>query len=161
MIDQLIQVIGEEAQLFEEFLQLLDHQKEALVANDTDRLNQVTQLQQQKLLESRALDRRRDKLIAAIKAENAIDGDVTVTRLLHFADESQANRLSQLRDALHDLNVRINDARNTNVLLLNRSREYIARTMSMLARLHAPSGTYGRHGAPGPESAALAVDRRI
>lgn len=161
MIDQLIQVIGDEALLFEEFLQLLDCQKEALVANDTDRLNQVTQLQQQKLLECRALDRRRDKVIAAIKADNAIEGDVTVTRLIEYADESQSHRLTLLRDTILSLNERISETRNTNALLLNRSREYISRIMNMLARVHTPEGTYGRRGDAQQERAALAVDRRI
>ena len=161
MIDQLIQVISDEALLFEEFLQLLDCQKEALVANDTNRLNQVTQLQQQKLLECRALDRRREKVIAAIKADNAIEGDVTVTRLIEYADEDQSHRLTLLRDTILDLNARIGESRNTNALLLNRSREYISRIMNMLARLHTPDGTYGRKGTDRLESAALAVDRRI
>ena len=161
MIDQLIQVISDEALLFEEFLQLLDCQKEALVANDTDRLNEVTQRQQQKLMESRALDRRRDQVVAAIKADNAIDGDVTITRLLQYADENQSSRLTQLRDAILDLNERINETRNTNAMLLNRSREFISRTMSMLSRLHTPSGTYGRGGVNQSENAAVAVDRRI
>ena len=161
MIDQLIQVISDEALLFEEFLQLLDRQKEALVANDTDRLNQVTQLQQQKLLECHALDRRREKVIAAIKADNALEGDVTVTRLIEYADEDQSHRLTLLRDTILGLNERINETRNTNALLLNRSREYISRIINMLARLHTPDGTYGRSGAARQESAALAVDRRI
>ncbi|MCX6834331.1 MAG: flagellar protein FlgN [candidate division Zixibacteria bacterium] len=161
MIDQLIQVISDEALLFEEFLQLLDCQREALVANDTDRLNQVTQLQQQKLLECRALDRRREKVIAAIKADNAIEGDVTVTRLIEYADENQSHRLTLLRDTILSLNERISETRNTNALLLNRSREYISRIMNMLARVHTPDGTYGRHGVAQQESAALAVDRRI
>ena len=161
MIDQLIQVISDEALLFEEFLKLLDCQKEALVANDTDRLNQVTQLQQQKLLECRALDRRREKVIAAIQADNAIEGDVTVTRLIEYADENQSQRLTLLRDTILSLDERISETRNTNALLLNRSREYISRIMNMLARVHTPDGTYGRHGAARQESAALAVDRRI
>jgi hypothetical protein len=161
MIDQLIQVISDEALLFEEFLQLLDRQKEALVANDTDRLNQVTQLQQQKLLECRALDQRRERVIAAIKADHALEGDLSVTRLLKYADEDQSHRLTLLRDTILGLNERISESRNTNAMLLNRSREYISRIMNMLARLHTPDGTYGRSGAAPQENAALAVDRRI
>jgi len=160
MINQLIQVISDEALIFDEFLQLLDCQKEALVSNDTDRLNEVTRLQQQKLLQSQELNRRREQLIAALKEANAIDGDVTVTRLLEYADEDQSQRLARLRDAILALNDRISEARNTNAMLLNRSREFISRTMNTLSRLHAPSRTYGRSGVPS-EGAAVAVDRRI
>lgn len=161
MINRLIQIINDEALLFEEFLLLLDRQKEALVANDTERLNQVTQLQQEKLLESRALDRRRDQVIAAIKEANAIEGDVSVTRLLEYADENQSQRLARLREVIVSLNDRIADARNTNAMLLNRSREFISRTMTMLSRLHAPGKTYGRTGAAAQDGTVVAVDRRI
>ncbi|MEW5796550.1 MAG: flagellar protein FlgN [Candidatus Zixiibacteriota bacterium] len=161
MINQLIQIINDEALLFEEFLRLLDCQKEALVANDTERLNQITQLQQQKLVECRALDHRRDQIVAAIKEANTIVGDVTVTRLLEYADEDQSQRLIRLREAVLSLNDRISDARNTNAMLLNRSREFISRTMRMLSRLHAPGKTYGRTGAAAQDGAVVAVDRRI
>ncbi len=161
MINQLIQVINREALVFEEFLQLLDSQKEALVANDTDRLNKVTAQQQQKLLESQALNRQREEIISSIKEANAIDGDVTVARLLKFADEDQSQRLSMLQEAILGLNDRITEARNTNAMLLNRSREFISRTMTMLSRLNSPEQTYSKSGETQPESSAVAVDRRI
>ena len=161
MINQLIQIINDEALLFEEFLQLLDEQKQALVANDSERLNRVTQLQQHKLCESSALNRKRNKAIEALQQANAIEGDVTVSRLLSYADEDQSQRLSQLRDAILDLNERINTARNTNAMLLNRSREFVSRTMSMLSRMHAPDQTYSRAGAAPRDGQAVVVDRRI
>ena len=161
MINQLIQVISDEASLFEEFLKLLDRQKEALVANDTERLNQITGLQQQKLLESQALNRKREKVIAAIKQANALEGDLSVTRLLQYADEDQSQKLSQLQQSILGLNDSIAEARNTNVMLLNRSREFISRTMAMLSRLNSPDKTYSRSGAAPSAGSTIAVDRRI
>lgn len=161
MINRLIQVISKEALVFEEFLQLLDSQKEALVANDTDRLNEVTAQQQQKLLESQALNRQREEVITSLKEANAIDGDVTVTRLLEFADEDQSQRLSMVQEAILGLNDRITEARNTNVMLLNRSREFISRTMTMLSRLNSPEQAYTKSGETQPGNSAVAVDRRV
>jgi len=161
MINKLIQVISREALVFEEFLELLDHQKEALVANDTERLNEVTRLQQQKLLESQALNRSREEVIAAIKETNDIAGDLTVSRLLDYADEDQSQRLTQLKDAIRALDDRINEARNTNAMLLNRSREFISRTMSMLSQLNGPERTYSCNGTASQEASAVVVDRRI
>jgi flagellar biosynthesis/type III secretory pathway chaperone len=161
MIDQLIQVISDEAVLFEEFLRLLDRQKEVLVANDTDGLTEVTAELNQKLSESKLLNRRREEVIAAVKKANAIDGDVTVTRLLEYADRDQSERLSQLQQTILGLNDSITQARNTNAMLLNRSREFISRTMNMLSRLHSPDRTYGRDGAAPQATATIAVDRRV
>ena len=161
MINQLIQIISDEALLFEEFLKLLDRQKDALVANDTERLNQTIELQQQKLLESQNLSRRREEVVAAIKKANAITGDVTVSRLLAYADEDQSQRLIKLQEILLGLNDRVTEARNTNAMLLNRSREFISKTMTMLSRLHSPDKTYGKRGAAPQGHATIAVDRRI
>ena len=160
MIDQLIQVISDEAVLFEEFLGLLDQQKAALVANDPERIADVTEQLQEKLNESQRLNQRREKVISAIKSENAIEGDVTVTRLLDYADRDQSQRLAQLQQTILGLNASITEVRNTNAMLLNRSREFIARTMSMLSRLNSPDRTYSRDGAAS-SAAAIAVDRRV
>jgi flagellar biosynthesis/type III secretory pathway chaperone len=161
MINQLLQVIGQEAHLFEDFLALLEKQKEMLVSNDVASLNEVTELQRQKIIESQRLNRIREKLIAEIKAEIAIEGDVTVARLLEFADRDQAARLQQLKEIIFGLNDRINEARNTNAMLLNQSREFISRTMQMLSKINNPDNTYDRHGASPGEHATVAVDRRI
>lgn len=161
MINELIQIIGDEAVLFEKFLGLLDRQKEALVANDTARLEDITRQQQDALTESRALSRRRERAISAIKAANEIEGDVTVTRLLDYADADQSQRLAQLQQTIVGLNDNITDARNTNAMLLNRSREYIARTIAMLGRLSCSEKTYGRTGAAPSGTTNLAVDRRV
>lgn len=160
MINQLIQIIDKEALVFEEFLHLLDRQKEALLANDTDLLNQVTGLQQQKLNESQVLNRQREEVIARLKEANALQGDVTVTRLLELADEDQSQRLVALRQAIYDLDEKVAEARNTNAMLLNRSREFISRTMTMLAKLNNPENTYSKNGVTSQSQTVLAVDRR-
>jgi hypothetical protein len=46
-------------------------------------------------------------------------------------------------------------------MLLNRSREYIAKTMEMLSRINAPSDTYAASGAQQGANATIAVDRRV
>lgn len=160
MINKLIQVIAQEAQVFEEFLQLLDRQKEALVSNDTELLTHVTEQQQKRLLESRELNRSREEIIAEIKTANAIEGDVTVTRLLEYADEDQSHRLVHLKEAIRELDDRISDARNTNVMLLNRSREFISRTMTTLSQINGPDKAYSNTGAVPQDAAAIVVDRR-
>lgn len=161
MINQLIQVIGQEAHLFEDFLALLERQKQMLVSNDATSLNEVTELQRQKIQESQRLNRIREKLIEEIKAEAAIEGDVTVNRLLEFADRDQAERLLKLKEIIFSLNDRITEARNTNAMLLNQSREFISRTMRMLSRVNHSDKTYDNRGVSPDVASTVAVDRRI
>lgn len=160
MVNQLIDIIGREAALFESFLQLLEQQQDFLVTNDVDGLNRITDLQREKLVQSQLLDKEREDLVAKIQIANKIDGDLNVSRLLELVDSQQANRLSQLRETIRDLNDRITDVRNQNATLLNRSREYIRKTLEMLTKLNQPETTYTPMGQGDPQQFNIAIDRR-
>ncbi len=160
MINKLIDIISKEAALFESFLELLERQKAMLVANNVEGLNEVTDQQRRKLIESRLLNKQREELVAEIKAANAVDGDLTVSRLLDLADEDQAERLCRLRDSVLSLNQQITVTRNSNALLLNQSREFIANTMKMLSQLHSPKPVYARSGVATDRASSSMLDRR-
>jgi len=160
MIDRLIEIIGREAILFESFLALLEKQQELLVKNDVVGLNEITECQREKLVESQLLNKKREELVAAIKREKRVEGDLNVTRLLKLVDKNQAEQLKTLRNVINDLNGKINQMRNQNAILLNRSRKYIHKTMEMLAKLHQPDETYSASGANEPGHLNVAIDRR-
>jgi hypothetical protein len=160
MIDQLIDIISKEASLFESFLELLERQKQMLVSNDIEGLKELTALQHERIAESRALSRIREQVIERIKNNHSWDGDVTVTRILALADEDQSVRLTQLRDLMLGLNHKINTTRNTNAMLLNQSREFVARTMAMLAKMHTPETAYSKRESADKGSRAIVLDRR-
>lgn len=161
MVDTLIEIIGREAALFESFLSLLARQQQALVNNDQEELGRVTELQREKLAESRQLNAERERVLTQIKRDNAIDGDLTVSRLVAMLDEDRANRLTVLRGVILDLNERILKMRNQNAMLLNKSREYIRRTMEMLSRIATPQPeTYSTGRQAASEAQTVALDRR-
>lgn len=159
-VTSLIKIIGQEASVFEDFLMLLGRQQEMLVKNDADGLNKITALQREKVVESQLLNKRREALVSEIRSTNAIEGDFNVTRLIELVDEDQGNRLIQLRSIISGLNSKINEVRDQNALLLNRSREYIAKTLELLSRLNNPNTNYTQNGLPTKSGAAVAVDRR-
>ncbi|MFQ6009168.1 MAG: flagellar protein FlgN [Candidatus Zixiibacteriota bacterium] len=159
MIDRLIDILRQEAALFESFLELLEQQQQMLVNNDVEGLNRVTLQQQERLRESQNLNRQREEIIEHIKQANAVEGDLNVTRLIEMVDQDRAHQLIKLRDLIQSLNDKITTTRNQNALLLNRSREYIAKTMEMLSRINAHSSTYGESGVQKESLASVAVDR--
>ncbi len=162
MIDTLIDIIGKEAVLFESFLELLEKQQRMLVENNLDGLNQVTAEQHERLTESQMLNSRRMEVVAQIKKDKQIEGNLNITRLLTLIDQQQADRLEQLQDVILSLSDKITETRNQNAILLNRSREYISKTMDMLSKINAPkSPTYGQKGESEHQHAALSIDRRI
>ena len=162
MIDKLIDIIGREAVLFESFLELLEKQQRMLVENNLDGLNQVTAEQHERLTESQLLNAQRMELVEQIKKDKHIEGDLNITRLLTLIDQQQADRLEQLQSLILELNDKITETRNQNAILLNRSREYISKTMDMLSKINTPkSPTYGQAGESQERGASLVIDRSI
>lgn len=162
MIDTLIKIIGKEAALFESFLELLEKQQRMLVENDLDGLNRVTAEQHERLTESQMLNTQRLEVVEQIKKDKHIEGDLNITRLLTLIDQQQADRLEQLQNVILGLNDKISETRNQNAILLNRSREYISKTMDMLSKINAPkSATYGQTGESQDQCNTVAIDRRV
>lgn len=160
MVDTLINIISREAALLESFLDLLEQQREALVKNDADALTRITALQQQQLIESQELNRRREAVVREIKADRAIDGDLTVSRLVELVDGEQADNLMALREAIHDVAGKITETRNSNAMLINQSREFIARMMQTLSRINNPQPAYSGPVRRESTSNVVMVDRR-
>jgi len=161
MTERLIEIIGKEAALFEKFLELLERQQEMLIANDLDGLKLVSETIREKVIENRLLNQQREDLVAEIKRHNAIEGDLNVSRLLEIVDEQQADRLQHLRKTIYSLHDKITETRNRNAILINRSREYIARTMEMLSQIDRPEGVYAANGGETAEHRAVAIDRSV
>ncbi len=161
MINSLIDILGREAALFESFLRLLEQQQTALVENDADELNRVTELQREKMIESNLLGKQRDDMLEEIRQHNAIEGDLTVSRLLEMVDQNQADHLSMLRNSILLLNDKILKTRNQNALLLNKSRQYIQRMMEMLSKVGTTNEGYSASGAENNSSMNVALDRRV
>ena len=160
MVDHLIDILGKEATLFESFLDLLEQQQRMLVENDVEGLNRITDLQREKLVESQILNRQREEVIEQIKVANAVEGDLNVTRLLEIVDRDHADQLAKLRNLILKLTEKITHIRNQNATLLNRSREYIAKTMEMLSRIQSPDTTSAATGTDQDQTVTVAVDRR-
>jgi len=161
MINRLIEILGQEAALFESFLELLEQQQQMLVNNDREGLLLITDRQREKLVENQLLNNERVELTEKIKSANAIEGDLNVTRLLELVDENQAQQLARLRQVIYELHDKITEVRNQNAMLLDRSREYIARMMKMMSNLHGGSSAYRFDGVGTEGNNVVAIDRRV
>src|SRR3990172_6669798 len=111
MVAELIELIGNEAALFEDFLELLEQQQGMLIKNDLDGLNRIKARRRKKVVESRLLNKQREELISIIKSTNAMVGDLCVSRLIGLIDEDRGSRLVQLRKIIDSLNSEISEIR--------------------------------------------------
>ncbi|MBN4056912.1 flagellar protein FlgN [bacterium AH-315-J21] len=134
-VSELIAVLNQEAELFSSFLDLLDRQRDMLVSNNIDGLNQVTVEQREKFAHSHILDLRRRNLVEKIARQNDIDGDITVTRLLESVSDEQGAQLNLMRDTILDLNEKIEEGRQRNSFLIEKSRYLVSETLKMINRM--------------------------
>jgi flagellar biosynthesis/type III secretory pathway chaperone len=161
LLDRLISVIGDEAVLFEKFLELLERQQEALIANDTDTLKTVTAQLQQVVMQSQRLERERIEAIEEIRHNGGGDGDLNVSTICDMADPERSVQLRAFRSTILDLYGRIEEARMRNGLLIEQSMEQIRNTVDMIGRIPVRKECYRKHGGVSGDVQRLGVDRRV
>ena len=134
-IAELIKVLANEAELFTSYVDLLDQQKDAIVANDIDMLDCVTERQRESLTASRILDEKRTALVSSLQTQASVTGDLTITALLQLVSVEDGQRLSQLRDTIVSLNDSIEDGKQRNEYLIDKSRTVISETLRLFNRV--------------------------
>ncbi len=160
LVHELIEVLKEEASLFETFLELMEQQQQALVKNDLKGINRITGLQRERAVESRRLINRREDVIGKLTLDGASSEDITISRLIDSVASGQAIVLGQLRNSIVDLNEKITKVRNQNAMMINRSRENIVKTMELISRIGAPDSSYQNQGKMESLKTNIVVDRR-
>jgi flagellar biosynthesis/type III secretory pathway chaperone len=161
LLDRLISVIGDEAILFEKFLELLESQQQALIANDADSLKKVTAQLQQVVSESQKLEGQRIETVEDIRRAGGADTDLSVSQICDMADSARSNRLRMFRETILNLYGRIEETRMRNGLLIEQSLEQIQNTIDMIGRIPAKKETYHKHGGFSRDFNRLGVDRRV
>ena len=161
LLDRLISVIGDEALLFEKFLELLEQQQRALIDNDTEEIKSVTARLQQVVSQSQKLEAERSETVEEIGRQAGFESDLNVAQICGMADAARSSRLRAFRNTILDLYGRIEETRMRNGLLIEQSMEQIQNTIDMIGRIPAQKETYHKHGGFSREFNRLGVDRRV
>ena len=161
LLDRLITVIGDEARLFEEFLEALERQQKALIGNDTKELNKITAELQLIVGRSQRLENERSQVVEDIRREGGAGEDVNITEICDMADSARSVQLKSLRETILGLYDHIEETRMRNGLLVDRSLEQIHNTLETIGRIPAQKVTYQKQGSVPRTYAPLGIDRRI
>ncbi len=160
---QLIKLIGEEVVIFRTFLEYLNQQQEALVANDLEGLERVTAQQEELAQRTNEIEQQRKQLVARISNDlHRNEDDLNLTELTKLVSAQQSEELHTLQETLLNLHSQISEQKSQNDFLIRKSMEYINGTMVALGLSNAAqSQNYTADPAP-PKStrAAALVDRR-
>lgn len=161
LLDRLISVIGDEAILFERFLELLEQQQQALITNDTDELKAVTARLQEVVSQSQGLEGQRIDTVDEIRRLGGSDTDLNVSQICEMADSARSNQLRNFRQTILGLYGRIEETRMRNGLLIEQSMEQIQNTVDMIGKIPAQKETYKKHGGFSRDFNRLGLDRRV
>jgi predicted transcriptional regulator len=159
---QLVKVIGEEAVIFETFLELLNRQQEALVCNDMDSLQAVTLEQEKLAVRTAQVEQQRIELVRSLSQEfNRDQADINLTELTKLVSEPESNQIRTLQATLLGLHQQISTIKSRNDFLIKKSMEYIDNTLSYLAATGEKKVTYdAENGKPSGRTRLSVVDRR-
>jgi hypothetical protein len=160
---QLIKLIGEEVVIFETFVELLNRQQEALVANDMELLATVTQEQERLALTTSMAEKRRAELVRTLSLDmNREPNDINLTELAKLVAEPELNQLRTLQETMTTLHSQISTIKSRNDFLIRKSMEYINNTLTYLSAAGEKEATYAPDKNKRVGSGRLAVvDRRI
>lgn len=161
LLDGLISVIGDEAILFEKFLELLEEHQQALITNNTDELKTVTARIQQVATQSQRLEQQRLSLVEEIRRVGGAEADLNVSRICDMADPERSMQLRTFRAMILDLYGKIEETRMRNGLLIEQSLEQIQNTIDVIGRIPGQKETYRKHGGVSKDYQRLGVDRRV
>jgi len=161
LLDRLISVIGEEAALFESFLEMLEHQQQALIANDAASLKSVTTRLQEVVAQSQQLEIKRIEIIDQIRQSAGAETDLNVVQICDMADAARSSQLRTFRTTILELYGRIEETRMRNGLLIEQSLEQIQHTVDIIGRVPAQKETYHKHGGYSRDGHHLGLDRRV
>lgn len=159
---ELVKLIGAEVALFEQFLQTLNRQQEALVANNLDLLQESTRGLEDLTLETKKAEAQRQELVASLSVDlNINQDDINLSRLARLVSEPESNELSRLQDTLLDLHRQIMETKSRNEFLIKKSMEYLDTTLSYITGSAGEKAIY-RNGDEKPKrkSQSLSLDRR-
>lgn len=161
LLDRLISIIGEEAKLFEKFLELLESQQSALIESDADKINDVTADLQRIVTSSQQLERDRAGAVENIRNLDCAKGNLDVAKICEMADGQRAIQLKNLRETILGLYSRIEETRMRNGLLVEQSSDQIRHTLEVLGRVPAQKQAYGNLGNVRTEYNPIGINRSI
>jgi flagellar biosynthesis/type III secretory pathway chaperone len=144
LLDSLHSNLGQQAEVFSSLIEFAVRKKEAIIKNDTLRLQSILSDENEYIGKSMRLGKERDKLLSDIAfVLNVKKNTVTLSELIELLNSpSDKERLISVRKNLVGLLNNLKELNELNEDLIKHSLEYIDYSMNVLRSYLNPEPTY-------------------
>lgn len=161
LAERLINLIKDEEDVLESFLDCLTRQKECIVNNQIDQFDETVQEQERLIVRIRELETGRIDVVRSIANFAGSEDDVTLTRLIEMNLGETSEELKSLKKTLAGLIERVKRANRVNQYLIKRSLSFVERNMDMFIDEGDLSLVYLPNGARRPRKPGrILIDKR-
>ena len=135
LMEELISTRSQEKELYTALLPIAEEKTKAIVANDLERLQEITDREQEAVGRVNALERKRDEVIVNMGIVlGRKPQELTLTELIRVTEKQPKDRaaLSELKDALGIAVKKLADLNERNRVLIQHSLEMIEFNMNLV-----------------------------
>lgn len=126
-MDQLLEIMGEQANRYEELLGLALEKRDVIIANDIESLQKINHLENILVSQNQKLEKKRQSIVADMAMVlNQKENDLTLTKLIELMkDQEEHQSLVDLRDNFKKILDELKQVNQQNGELVQHALEYI------------------------------------
>ena len=135
LMEELISTLSQEKDIYLTLLPIAEEKTKAIVKNDLEKLQQITEREQETVNRINALERKRDEVITNMGIVlSRKPQELTLTELIRIAEKQPKDRdaLSELKDALGTTVKKLADLNERNNVLIRQSLDMIQFNMNLI-----------------------------
>lgn len=146
-IEELIDLIRQEEKVLKAFLNLLNLQKQYLLANEIEQFQGTVERQEALIDEIKTLEKKRiEKVKEMAEVEGMQEDEITLTHLIEITLGDVSEELKGLKQSLSKLVERIRRANRVNGMLIKRSLDIIQQSVGWMIDAADISSVYDPNG---------------
>ena len=135
MINQLVDVMNDQAERYNELLGLSLEEKDLLVKNDIEGIQKITNLKNLVITQNNRLERKRISLVKDIAEVlgHSSQEELSLAELIELVGEQpEAEQLTEIGKRLREILEKLQESNNLNKQLLESSLDYVNYTLNMI-----------------------------
>lgn len=134
MITQLVEIMTEQSERYNELLGLSIEEKEILVSNDIEELQKLTNLKNMVITQNNRLEKKRISLVNDIaEVMGSTEKDIDLSKLIEIMGEQpESEQLIELGKNLKETLDKLKEANTLNKQLLEASIEYVEYSLNVM-----------------------------